>query len=311
MPVPPAPAPGQNPAPAAPATPASAPPAAPTSVPPAAPTKSAPAAAPAPKKKFEVPPFVYPALKYTSSALAAIALTLFGWTTVDADPANSYLQNIGIAENTGQKFDSLERKKKALDAEVSKLSSEIAKFSSKIEREDYYRFTSVIEQIKSERYVWFDQINEEGETEFGLLDAFDRMEEYFGSEFYQHPILSKNQIAENEIKISEVSANRENVSFSVVGSNLFGKVFFLGAEFVDLANSFPLFKGGSIQDFARKEADDGDTEINFSLRLQIQNEKDVDPLDQKFDSYKAFLDQKSEMKAAAPKKRRAGPSIRN
>ncbi len=106
------------------------------------------------------------------------------------------------------------------------------------------------------------------------------MEDYFNSLDYEHPILKGNNV-----RVENISLDRKETKLTVVGSNLFGNVFFLDIEFVDMLNSFSFFKNGEIKNFIRKRDENGDEIMSTSIKLQMQQPSEKDEDDEKFEEY--------------------------
>jgi len=129
-------------------------------------------------------------------------------------------------------------------------------------------------------------------SRYGLYDVMTHMLEYFNSPEYRDPSMI---VFGNEISIGKISLNRKNISFQVKAANIFGRVFFLSNEFIEIINSTPFFRGGKkIQNFTKQENENGDATISFSMNLQIQQKDEKDPEDARFSEYKNWLREKLE-----------------
>jgi len=226
-------------------------------------------------------------LKYVSLLLTVGGFVAFIWIKVDMDPANSYLKFFGVRENTGMKFENLNRQIETFTRENGEFSANIQRFTKQIEDKNYSIHTANIEKIRNQELTWFDEKNPDGSIlEYGILDAPTHMEEYFNSKSFDDPLLSGTG---NNIAVSDVTADRKSVNFSVKSSHLFGRVFSLDTEFVKMINSFPLFKNGELNQFSKKKDTDGNDVMDFGLKLDIQDPNEIDPDDQYFSKYENWF----------------------
>ncbi|MCF7831124.1 hypothetical protein K9M41_03985 [Candidatus Gracilibacteria bacterium] len=225
-------------------------------------------------------------LKYSSVSLLVISLVVFLWLKFDLEPTNKYLSAVNLSENTGLKFENLSQQEKALTDENRKYDTTIKKLESQLYTKKYSVHSETIQNIKDEQLIWFDQRDNDNKIQYGLLDSPDRMEEYFNSKTFDDSILTGTG---NHMVVDNVTANRNEISFSVVGSHLFGKVFFLNTEFVKMMNSFPFLKDGSVNSFSKKKDKEGNDSMSFSLKLKIQRPEETDPYDEYFPEYENWL----------------------
>ncbi|MCF7812295.1 hypothetical protein K9M59_01685 [Candidatus Gracilibacteria bacterium] len=223
-------------------------------------------------------------LKYFSLVLAIITVLGVVWLVVDLDPNNKYLSLFNLQENVGLRHYNLNRQKNLLTEENTALDSKIKRIAFQLENKQYSQFTDVIQEIRNQQLLWFDQQNEvESEIQYGILDSIRRMENYFNSNSIENAVLATS--GGNQLIVEDLWATREYVSFGVQGFNLFGKVFFLNTEFVKMMNSFPFFKNGSIRNFAKTKNKEGTDSMSFSLRLEMQTPDEEDPDDDYFTQY--------------------------
>ncbi len=226
-------------------------------------------------------------LKYGSLILAVGGFVAFLWIKVDMDSMNSYLKYFGVRENTGMKFENLNRQIDTFSRENGEFVSRIGRFTQQINDKNYSINTATIEKIRSGQSVWFDEKNPDGTIlKYGLLDGPKHMEEYFNSKSFDDPILSGSG---NSVTISDVTADRNSVNFGVKSVHLFGKVFSLDTEFVKMMNSFPIFKNGKLNQFSKKKDVDGNDIMDFSLKLDIQSPDETDSDDQYFSKYENWF----------------------
>jgi len=237
------------------------------------------------EERRKVPPLVL-FLKYTSLILTIVGVVSFLWIKVDLDETNGYLKFFGIRENTGLKFKNLVQKKSRLESELSSYTTKNQKFQRQIEEKNYSVYTTIIDSIKKEQLVWFDRKKNDGTIIYGLLDSPLHMQDYFNSSAYDDPILSGTG---NNVVVKNITANRQGVTFSIEASQLFGKVFSLNTEFVKMMNSFPLFKGGKLEQFSKKKDSEGNDSMGFSLKLSLQSPSEIDTDDQYFSKYDQWL----------------------
>ena len=103
----------------------------------------------------------------------------------------------------------------------------------------------------------------------------------------------------SRVDVENISINRSGVTFTAEGSNLFGKIFFLNTEFVEMLNSLPFFKDGVIKSFSRKKSKSGEDSMSFSLQLKMQGSDEIDPADARFSEYLQGIE--AVRKASGPK----------
>lgn len=90
-------------------------------------------------------------------------------------------------------------------------------------------------------------------------------------------------------ELKNLQVSRNEVTFSVSAAQILGKVFFLNIEFIEMVNSFPFLKNGSISQFARQKNTTEDDSMKFSVRLERQLPDEVDPADVRFQEYTSWL----------------------
>ena len=88
-----------------------------------------------------------------------------------------------------------------------------------------------------------------------------------------------------DIQIENIQVSRDGISFSVIGSQILGKIFFLNIEFIEMVNSFPFLKNGKLTQFARQKNEDEYDSMSFSVRLELQENDETDPADERFEEY--------------------------
>ncbi len=87
-------------------------------------------------------------------------------------------------------------------------------------------------------------------------------------------------IMANTVEIRGLNINASGASVSVSASDLLSRVFTLSSEFVVMMNSFDFYKGATLNNFSRRELDEGGDNTEIALRLEFQDPEDEDPNDQ-------------------------------
>ena len=224
------------------------------------------------------------AVKYLALFLLMIDVLAFLWLKVDLSQTNPVLSLVGMDQNTGQRYEAYKSQKSNLQLEEAKLNGKINRLQKKVEMEDYTRYGEQVSVIQDNQLQWFDGLDEEDNVIFGVLDAPKRIQDYFNSADYKNTYL-----AGNDITISGVSATRENLSFRTEASNIYGKVFFLNVEFVEMMNSHPRVKNGELNVFSRSQDEEESDSMSFSLRFDLQgSEAEEDPADHRFEDYREW-----------------------
>ena len=232
-------------------------------------------------------------LKRIAFLFLVISLGWFFWLQMNLSETNSVLSIVGVKQNMGQKIKQLKQDKMKLTLEEKKTEKDIEKITKKMEEGIYTLHSEEVQDIRSQQIQWFDEVDENGEITFGLAGAIPRMQEYFNSRSYSDPdqILSGKH---SDIEIENLQISREGVSFSVVASQILGKVFFLNIEFIEMVNSFPFLKNGTITQFARQKNAEEDDSMRFSVRLDRQLPGEEDPYDARFIEYTSWLKSNAE-----------------
>ncbi|NJP03698.1 hypothetical protein HC823_00175 [Candidatus Gracilibacteria bacterium] len=132
----------------------------------------------------------------------------------------------------------------------------------------------------------------EGNVEFGMVNALDRLEDYFNGRGYSDPqkIISGRR---GQIAVKNISVSRDGLNASVETTQLFGKLFFLNVEFTKMVNAFPFFKNAEIRSFSRRKNQEEDDAMNVSIKADIQMPEDEDPADEAFLDYENWLNSES------------------
>ncbi len=237
------------------------------------------------EKRKKVPGWIL-LLKYLSLLLLVVGIIGVMWLKADLQEENRYLSIFNATENTRSKNKRLGKMKKQMEQESLEYTGKIARINQQLESKKYSVFTEKIQNIRSEQLNWFDTTDNEGNLIYGILDGPSRAADYFNSKQFDNPILSNTG---NDIQVGDVSVTRDGINFSVKGSHLFGKAFFLNTEFIDMINSFPIYKNGSIRSFSKKQNQDGNQSMDFTLKLELQSADEQDPADNTFIRYEKWL----------------------
>jgi len=88
---------------------------------------------------------------------------------------------------------------------------------------------------------------------------------------------SSSLLMSNELELRSFSINDTNANLNIDAADIYGKIFTLGGEFVEITNATPLYKNGTLRSFQRQTFDSGDAGMNISLRLELQDFEDIDP----------------------------------
>jgi hypothetical protein len=227
-------------------------------------------------------------LKQIAFLFLILSIGWFLWLQMNLSETNTILSFVGVKQNMGQEIKVLKKEKIQVGLEEKKAEKDIDKLSKQLEEGIYTLHSEEVQNIRSEQIQWFDEVDENGNILFGLAGAIPRMQEYFNSRSYSDP----NQILSgkhSDIEIENLQISREGLSFSVVASQILGKVFFLNIEFIEMVNSFPFLKNGTITQFARQKNADEDDSMRFSVRLDRQLPDEEDPQDARFEEYTSWL----------------------
>ena len=238
------------------------------------------------QKRRQVPGWIL-FIKYFSLLLIVVGLVGITWITIDSDKNNKYLEIFNATENTGSKYEQLKKIQKKLEQESIGYANKISRIEKQLKTKNYSINTDTVQKIREQQIPWLDSFDEKGNIEkYGILNGPERAAEYFNSKSFEDPILSNTG---NDIQVDISSVNRDEISFKVQGAHLFGKTFFLNTEFVELINSFPIYKGGSLSNFSKKPDKNGNQSMDFNLKLSLQARDEVDPADSVFVKYEKWL----------------------
>ena len=239
-------------------------------------------------------------LKNISITIGIISILVFLFMKANTSPTNAILSKIGIDNNMGINEANLNSKNSELEMEGYSLDNKIKEFKNKIEKKYYTLFSKDIKKIRESQLTWFDEKNEKGEIKLGLIDGVGHVARYFSDINYQdsNNILSGKH---EKVVLDNVSANRENISFSVENTQILGKIIFMNIEFINTLNSLPIYKNGkSFSNFSREKNEDGDYTSQFSLSLDVQknNEEDPDDKNVRFNNFKKWFNDRNTSKLA-------------
>lgn len=227
-------------------------------------------------------------LKKAALLLVVASVGFFLWLKADLDSENRFLSVFGLPQNVGIQHKSLLSQHRVLAEEESKIKSQIGRLRHQLETGQYSIYTPEINDIRSQQLIWFDQKKPDGGVNFGLLDSVGRMQNYFNNRSYTDP--KRIIVGNSRINIENIAVDRSGATFTAEGSNLFGKIFFLNTEFVEMMNAFPFFKNGVVRSFTRKKNEIGEDAMTFSVKLEMQQLGENDPADIRFNEYLQWLE---------------------
>lgn len=213
----------------------------------------------------------------------------YAWFQADLLPSNPIFPLFGLEENIGRRDETLRAHRLYLQNQTTSETQKANALAERIETKNYTVHTSTINALKNQQLYWFDSVDEEGKVIFGMMDALPRLETYFNDKDNFEDPQQILQGRPGQIEIETTSATRDGVTFSAIGTELFGRVFFLNIEFLQLANSFPFLKDGHIFSFSKTQNRDGDEEMSFTVQLQRQKENEDDTADRRFAEYLEWL----------------------
>jgi len=227
-------------------------------------------------------------IKHFTFLLIMTSAMWFLWLQINISQSNSVLSLFGVNENIGQKIERVKKEKTKLKLENKKIEKNIEKIEQQLEAGTYTPFSIEIQKIRDEQIQWFDEIDSDGNVLYGFTDAVPRMRDYFNNGAYHDPnsILSGSH---GDIQIENLQASRDGITFSVLGSQILGKVFFLNIEFVEMVNSFPFLKNGVLSQFSRQKNTEEEDMMSFSVRLDRQLPNEKDQADERFNEYTTWL----------------------
>ena len=239
---------------------------------------------------------------FAFTATIAVLLLL----NADLDPKNKYFSTFGKPTNTAKTHKKIQKQTKTLESQIAQLSGENAEIQRRIQTEEFFTYQDIVNEIQNNKLNWTDKTDENGKTKYGMIDSILHMKNYLSSPYYKHDIITGNQIT-----IDQIQLTREKAKFAVTGTNIFGKIFFLNTELVKMMNSYAFFKNGAINNFSKKLTTAGDSEMKFSLDLDIQTKEDEDKEDENFIAYQNWKELVNsgelDQKASAPK---TGPKVK-
>lgn len=233
------------------------------------------------------------ALKNISTILSIITVLWFIFMKANISPTNALLSKFGIDKNMGVISLDLEEKNFQLEISSTKIDKKIMDFEKKIKNKYYTLFSEDIAKIRDSQLDWFDKKNKSGETSIGLIDGVRRVAKYFNNNEYQDPnnIISGRH---EKIEINNISATRKTISFSAATTQILGRIIFMDIEFIDVLNSFPIYKNGKhLNSFSRDKNDDGDYSTEFAMSLDVQKFGEEDNNDDRFAEYLKWLKNKN------------------
>ncbi len=139
-------------------------------------------------------------LKYFSLTLMSTAIIAGLLLKADLEPTNAYFSFLGLSENTGsdyvknsQEKNIFEQKNTVLKEEIASITERSASFDESSEANKVSLLVPEILEVEALQRRWFNELvestNENGQLveklEFGLVDSFADMIEYFEDKEYQ------------------------------------------------------------------------------------------------------------------------------
>ncbi len=231
-------------------------------------------------------------LKNIATVLSLATIFVFVFMKANISPTNSWLSKFGIERNMGLEVAELENKGMELEMQKAEIENKIKSFENKIENKYYTLFSEDIKKIRESQLTWFDTVNKDGETVIGLIDGIKDIATYLNDPSYKdsHNIIDGLY---DRVEIKDISASRKQVSFSATITQILGKIVVLNIEFIDILNSFPIYKNGQqLTSFSREKNEDGDYSTDFSISLEVQMPEEKDSMDKKFIEYQNWFRKK-------------------
>ena len=259
------------------------------------------------KKIPDAPTKPHPAiliLKYGSLALFSATLVCLVLLKADLDESNSYLGMISPeSKNTGSTYKELSETKQKLLSDISNIQRDTKRMENQLETKVFSNNTERIQKIKNDQLVWFDREDDNGKFLMGLINSPQHMADYINSPEYT--ILEYKPLSTlkggrdsldtpSSITISNVNANRNNLSFNFVAENEIDRVFALAINFIDMMNTFPMFESGSLTSFRRDVSESGRDFVQVGLRMNVSRpdvmpqEKDIEDRTPRDEAYIEF-----------------------
>ena len=178
-------------------------------------------------------------LKYVGILLFALTWLVYFILKADLDPKNDYLKLFAVQENTFLKHKNLEIDTTKLETDIAQNEAELVSYQTRLEKKQFFEHQTEINDIKTQSTVqWFDTIDDEGNLRMGVFDSLEKLANFFNSRSYNDiegkdgKITGRQILSRNDVVIENISVDRQNANFSVTGSNIFGKIFFLNTELV-------------------------------------------------------------------------------
>jgi hypothetical protein len=267
-------------------------------------------------KRNEIP-MTTKVLKYTSLVVFAFMLGSFLFLKSDLDGGNSYFGLTGLSDNTGSAYSRISQENTQKKTELAQIEAETETIRDRMKNQTFGNFVDQTEMIEAGQRTWFtttkevtrydDDLGEEITNEeivFGYIDMMDYIIDYFEDRSFKIGFFKEKEeglntsagnsrnrnrvstgdalLMSNEIDVKTIAINSNAVNMSLTGSDIYGKIFTLGGELVEIINSTPIFKNGSMRSFTRQILQSGDTGMNLSLRLDLQEPEEEDPADENF-----------------------------
>ncbi len=228
-------------------------------------------------------------VKNIAGLLIFISLLAFTFFKVTLNEENLFLSMFGINNNLGLNHKKLIEKSQELEMSLLQLDEKIMSIEEKIKNKNYTLYSADIKKVRQSQLVWFDQFNKDKELELGIMDAPQRISDYFNDQNFQ----DKNNVIRGKhqkVSIKNLNASRKNISFDAETTQILGKIIFLDVEFLNSLTGLPIYKNlKNLNSFSREKNEDGDYSNTFSLNFDIQSPTDEDPQDKYFIDYLNWL----------------------
>ena len=227
-------------------------------------------------------------LKKISIFISILIFFWFIWVRIGLSD-NTLLKEYGISENLKETHKELEQENTSLEMKYNQLDRKVKMFERKIKNKQYTFFSEDIRKIRDNQVTWFDKVDKDGVTTLGIFNGVNHIADYFNSRSYSDPeniIFGRHE----RVEIKDLVVNSETVSFSVKVIQILGRVIFMNTEIIDMINSLPIYENGQqLNSFAREKNEDGDSFMEFNIKVDVQKDDKEDPADVKFLEYIDWL----------------------
>ncbi len=260
-------------------------------------------------------PVLTKALKYSSIVAFAVTLAGFLFFTADLEKSNAYFSLVGLNENTGSAYARISQENTQKKTDLEKIQGQIAKLQDRIKNGIFGNFVDTTQEITGNQRHWYTDVEEVEVTDeetgeistkeqvrYGYLDMINYLVEYFEDRNFKTTYFKEKEeglvssgsrsrgrisssealLMDNEVNVKTIAVSQNSANLTLQASDIYGKIFTLGSEFVEVTNSTPIFKAGGVRSFQRQDLQAGDAGLNMGLRLELQTDEDEDPADEKF-----------------------------